>query len=93
MGKRTQQTPMRRVRLRVSVSLWLPLKTGARADCSPKSRRCKVGVLSCEDQPLSAPSGSVLVARQAGTKQATREATTITPNAAPNAIGSRGLTL
>jgi hypothetical protein len=43
-------------------------------------------------QPLRARSGSVLVARHAGTKQATRDATAITANADPNAIGSRGLT-
>jgi hypothetical protein len=45
------------------------------------------------DQPLSARSGSVRVARQAGTKQATNDATATTRNADPNAIGSRGLTL
>src|SRR5437762_10110884 len=45
------------------------------------------------DHPRSAQTGSVRVARHAGTTHATRDAAQITTNADPNASGSRGLTL
>ncbi len=49
--------------------------------------------LSSKDQSLNTRAGSARVARHPGKKHAASVVTVITTNAAPNASGSRGLTL